>query len=291
MSVNMELYRVFLTVADSSSLSSAARELHISQPAVSQSIRQLETQLDCCLFTRTPKGVELTDGGHVLLGYIRQAMGLINAGEEHISNIQNLVCGELKIGASDTLCSYFLMPYLKRFNAAHPDIQLSVTNRTTNETITLLKSGKVDIAFANLPVDDPQVCVKECMDVHDVFVAGEKFSILKGSPVTWQSLARLPLILLEPASNSRQYLNRCAAQFGVTLSPAFELGAHALLLEFAKIGLGVACVTKEFTGGNLENEGLFELQLAHPVPARSVGLLTLSGVPASYAAEQFARLF
>ncbi|MDD6175868.1 MAG: LysR family transcriptional regulator [Firmicutes bacterium] len=290
MSVNMELYRVFLTVGKCRSLSQAARILKISQPAVSQAIRQLENGLGCRLFIRTTKGVDLTGEGSTLMGYIEQAVGLVNTAEAKLASLKDLTSGELRIGASDTLCDYYLLPYLKRFHALYPEIHLQVTNRTSNETLVLLKSGKVDISFVNLPIADPQVSIRPCMAVQDTFVAGEKYAALRGREVSWQELARLPLILLEPASNSRRHLDQTAAQNGVTLKPSIELGAHSLLVKFAAIGLGVACVTKEFAGDLIVQGNLFELSLTPPIPQRGVGLATLQGLPLSFAAARFAEL-
>ena len=290
LSVNMELYRVFLAVGKCRSLSQAARILKISQPAVSQAIRQLENRLGCRLFIRTTKGVELTGEGSTLIGYIEQAVGLVDTAEAKLASLKDLTSGELKIGASDTLCDYYLLPYLKHFHALYPEIHLQVTNRTSDETLVLLKSGKVDISFVNLPISDPQVSILPCMTVQDIFVAGEKYAALRGKPVSWQTLSRLPLILLEHASNSRRHLDRVAAQNGVTLDPSIELGAHSLLVKFASIGLGVACVTKEFAGDLTSQGNLFELELMPPVPQRGVGLATLQGLPLSFAAARFAEL-
>lgn len=290
MSVNMELYRVFLTVGKCRSLSQAARILKISQPAVSQAIRQLENRLGCRLFVRTTKGVDPTGEGNILMGYIEQAVGLVDTAEAKLASLKDLTSGELKIGASDTLCDYYLLPHLKRFHALYPEIHLQVTNRTSNETLVLLKSGKVDISFVNLPISDPQVSIRPCMAVQDIFVAGEKYAALRGKQISWQTLSGLPLILLEPASNSRRHLDRVAAQHGVTLDPSIELGAHSLLVKFASIGLGVACVTKEFAGDLISQGNLFELELAPPLPQRGVGLATLQGLPPSFAAARFAEL-
>ncbi len=290
MSVNMELYRVFLAVGKCRSLSQAARILKISQPAVSQAIRQLENGLGCRLFIRTTKGVEPTAEGNTLMGYIEQAVGLVDTAEEKLASLKDLTSGELKIGASDTLCDYYLMPYLKQFHALYPEIQLQVTNRTSQETLVLLKSGKVDISFVNLPISDEQVSIRPCLDVQDIFVAGEKYASYRNRPVSWQEISALPLILLEPASNSRRHLDTVAAQNGVVLNPEIELGAHSLLMKFAAIGLGVACVTREFSGDFMEQGNLFELQLSPPVPKRGVGLATLQGLPLSFAAARFTDL-
>ena len=290
MSADLELYRVFCTVARCGSLSHAARELYISQPAVSQAMRRLEDSLGCSLFTRTSRGITLTSEGRMLYSYADKAVHLVAAAEDKLNRMRTLQSGGLMIGASDTLCQYYLLPLLERFHSEYPEVQLQVTNRTTPETVELLKIGKVDIALVNLPVEDNSLLVRECLQVHDVFVAADRFSHFKGQTITWDMLAREPLVLLEQASNSRKYLDAFASQHGVMLHPEIELGAHSLLVQFARIGLGIACVTSEFAKDSLENGELFEIQLEDPLPSRAIGLISLDGVPLSAAALRFIQI-
>lgn len=290
MSVDLELYRVFCTVARCGSLSHAARELYISQPAVSQAMRRLEDSLHCSLFTRTSRGITLTSEGRMLYSYADKAVSLVSAAEDKLTRMRTLQSGGLMIGASDTLCQYFLLPYLKRFHSEYPEVQLQVTNRTTPETVELLKVGKVDIALVNLPLEDDALHVRECLSVHDVFVASERFDHFKNRKISLDILAREPLVLLEQASNSRKYLDTFAAQQGITLHPEIELGAHNLLVEFARIGLGIACVTSEFAKDHLAAGELFEIELDPPMLPRAIGLISLDGVPLSAAALRFIQI-
>lgn len=290
MPTDLDLYSIFCTVARCGSLSHAARELYVSQPAISQSMHRLEYTLGCTLFTRTSRGISLTSEGRMLYSYADKAVSLIAAAEDKLNRMRTLQSGGLMIGASDTLCQYFLLPYLEKFHSEYPDIQLQVTNRTTPDTVELLKVGKVDIALVNLPVIDSALSVKEVLKVHDVFVASTRFEHLKNRQITMDELSREPLVLLEKASNSRKYLDDFAAVCGVTLRPEIELGAHSLLVEFAKIGLGVACVTYEFAAEAIDSGELFEIKLKTPMPSRNIGLISLEGVPLSPAAERFIQI-
>ncbi len=288
MTADLDLYSIFCTVARCGSLSHAARELYVSQPAISQSMHRLEYMLGCTLFTRNSRGISLTSEGRMLYSYADKAVSLICAAEDKLNRMRTLKSGGLMIGASDTLCQYFLLPYLEKFHTIYPDIQLQVTNRTTPETVELLKIGKVDIALVNLPVDDNALSMRDVLRVHDVFVASEdRFAHLKGRPVEFAELTHEPLVLLEQASNSRKYLDDFASICGVTLHPEIELGAHSLLVEFAKIGLGIACVTYEFAAEAIKSGELFEIDMATPMPSRNIGLISLEGVPLSAAADKF----
>ena len=289
MATDLDLYSIFCTVARCGSLSHAARELYVSQPAISQSMHRLEYALGCTLFTRTSRGISLTSEGRMLYSYAEKAVSLIAAAEDRLNRMRTLQSGGLMIGASDTLCQFFLLPYLEKFHLEYPEIQLQVTNRTTPDTVELLKVGKVDIALVNLPVNDSSLQVREVLNVHDVFVASSRFAHLKDHPITMEELSHEPLVLLEKASNSRKYLDDFASVCGVTLHPEIELGAHSLLVEFARIGLGIACVTQEFAADAINSGELFEIELTTPMPmpSRSIGLISLEGVPLSIAADRF----
>jgi DNA-binding transcriptional LysR family regulator len=290
MAIDLDLYSIFCTVARCGSLSHAARELYVSQPAISQSMHRLEDALGCTLFARTSRGISLTSEGRMLYSYADKAVSLITAAEDRLNRMRTLQSGGLMIGASDTLCQFFLLPYLEKFHSEYPEIQLQVTNRTTPDTVELLKVGKVDIALVNLPVVDSALSVRDVLKVHDVFVASSRFKRLLDRSVTLDELSREPLVLLEKASNSRKYLDDFAAVYGVTLKPEIELGAHSLLVEFAKIGLGIACVTYEFAAGAIKSGELFEIKLTPSMPSRGIGLISLEGVPLSPAAERFIQI-
>ncbi|MDF2670821.1 MAG: transcriptional regulator [Paenibacillus sp.] len=286
---NLESYRVFYVTARVGSFTKAAAELFITQPAISHAIKQLETKLGGPLFLRTPKGVKLTSEGEVLYRYISQAYHLIEAGEKKLAEIHLLQEGEIRIGAGDTLCRYFLLPYLEQFHNQYPSIRFQVTNRTTQETLILLKEGRIDFGVVNLPlkVEDRMFEVRESMELQDCFVSGPSFVDLPASPLTVQELQSYPLLMLERASGTRSYIDQFAQKQGVTLNPEIELGSIELLVQFARIGLGVACVIRNFIDDELQSGVLREVLLDPPIPPRRVGLITLRDVPLSSAAKQF----
>ena len=286
----LDLYNVFCTVAKNESFSKAAKVLYLTQPAVSQSIRQLERELDTRLFNRTPKGVSLTSEGSLLFEYVNSAINLIDVGEEKISEFKNLTMGELKIGVGDTISRYFLLPYLEAFHMRYPNIKFTIANGTTSELCSILKSGGVDIAICNLPIDDPTLEVRPCFEIQDTFVYGERFKKILAKPISLQELVKLPLIFLESNSNSRKYVEDYLQSKGIQIAPEFELGSHELLLEFAKINLGIACVTKEFSQEFLSKGLLQEVQLHKKIPTRSIGFCYLKTVPLSPASTKFVEL-
>ncbi|SHD78156.1 LysR family transcriptional regulator [Schnuerera ultunensis] len=266
MSIKLDLYKIFCKVAKLGSFSKAAKSLYMTQPAVSQAIMQLESELEIRLFTRTPRGVVLTNEGEILFEYANSAINLINVGEKKIIESKNLMAGELRIGVGDTISRYFLLPFLEEFHSKYPKIKLKVINRTTLELTDLLKSGEVDVAICNLPVKDSTLEIMELMDIHDIFVCGEKYKDRISIPLSFNEIADLPLILLEPKSNSRLYVEKYILSKGVKIEPEIELGSHDLLLEFARINLGISCVVKEFSKEYLKNKLIYEVKLCEEIP-------------------------
>lgn len=290
MPTKLDLYRVFCEVAKCQSFSKAAKMLYMTQPAVSQSIMQLETELEIRLFTRTPKGVVLTNEGQLLYEYTNSAINLINVGEKKLMEFKSLMIGDLKIGVGDTISRYFLLPYLERFHSMYPNIKLKIINRTTLELCAMLKSGEIDIAICNLPIKDSSLEVRKCIEVNDIFVCGEKYKDEFSIPLSLEELLKFPLILLEPKSNSRQYVEKYMLSKGIKINPEIELGSHDLLLEFAKINLGIACVIKEFSQEYLQKGILHEVQLSKPIPKRSIGYCFLKSVTLSIASKKFVEI-
>ena len=289
MSVKLELYRVFKEVAETGNIAVAAKNLYISQSAVSQSVKQLETALQARLFARSPRGVSLTSEGQMLYQYVRSALGLLATGEDKLSQAQQLLLGTLVIGASDTVTSQFLVPYLDDFHRLHPGIRLKIVSGRSAKVLSMLKSGAVDIAFASSPADSA-VESWPCFATHSAFVAGSGYDCDFDHVYTRREIADFPLILLERKASSRVFLEQEFLKHGVTLSPEIELSSRSLLVSLAHIGLGVAGVTLEFVQKALESGDIRALKTDFTIPARSVDMCTLRDVTPTAAAAAFMEM-
>ena len=289
MSVKLELYRVFKEVAEAGNITAAAQALYISQSAVSQSIKQLEGELQTRLFARNSRGVALTPDGRMLYEYVRSAIGLLETGEEKLSQSRELQMGHLTIGASDTVTSQFLLPYLDRFHRQYPAIHIQIVSGRSHKVLGLLQSGKVDIAFASTPQESASLETHPCFATHSVFVAAADYPCDFERAYSMQELAALPLILLERKASSRVYLEKYFLAHGVSLSPEIELGARSLLVDLARIGFGVAGVTREFVTAELESGAIRQLKTDFEIPPRSVDMCTLRDVPPSAATARFTQ--
>ena len=287
MSVKLELYRVFKEVAEAGNITAAAQTLFISQSAVSQSIKQLEAELQTRLFARNSRGVTLTADGRMLYEYVRSAMGLLETGEEKLSQSRDLQMGHLTIGASDTVTSQFLLPYLDRFHRQYPAIHIQIISGRSHKVLGLLQSVKVDIAFASTPQEGASLETFPCLATHSIFVAGAEYPCDFDHVYTLEEIDRFPLILLERKASSRLYLEKYFLQNGLHLNPEIELGARSLLVDLAAIGFGVAGVTEEFVRRELESGRLRKLRTSFDIPPRSVDLCVLRDVPLTSAAQRF----
>lgn len=290
MDINFELYKVFYTVARTGSFSQAARELFISQSAVSQSIKGLEESAGCPLFIRGARNVKLTSAGEMLFSHAEQAYNLLKGAENKLLEMQSLRFGEIKIGVGDTILKYLLTPYLQQFIRDYPKIKIQIINRTSPGIIDSIKRGAVDFGLVTLPVNDRDIETTLFREVEDVFVASQRFNQLSGREVGISELSTVPLLLLQKESATRRNLDEYFALKGFVITPEIELESMDLLVEYSRIGLGVAHVLKESAGALISAGELFALKLAEPIPKRKLGVAKLKNVPLSQAASQFASI-
>ncbi len=244
MDINYELYKVFYHVANTLSFSEASKQLFISQSAVSQSIKVLEKKLNQPLFIRSTKRVQLTPEGEILLKHIEPAMNLIRQGENQLLEANTLNGGQLRIGASDTICRYYLVSYLKDFHRRYPNVHIKVTNQTSIACAKLLESGQVDFAITNYPnsgLSNTQN-VRIIREFKDVFVANDEYKELRGKTISLKDLRHFPILMLDRKSTTSEFLHSMFQRHQLDLVPEIELSSNDLLIDLARIGLGVAFV-------------------------------------------------
>ncbi len=290
MDINYELYKVFYHVANTLSFSEASKQLFISQSAVSQSIKVLEKKLNQPLFIRSTKRVQLTPEGEILLKHIEPAMNLIKQGENQLLEANTLNGGQLRIGASDTICRYYLIPYLKDFHRRYPNVHIKVTNQTSIACAKLLESGQVDFAITNYPnsgLSNTQN-VRIIHEFHDVFVANEDYASLKNKTVSLQELQTHPILMLDRKSTTSEFLHSMFQRHQLDLVPEIELSSNDLLIDLARIGLGIAFVPDYCIPA--DDKTLFAVKLEEQLPTRQMVAAYNENIPLSQAAKQFMEM-
>ncbi len=290
MDINYELYKVFYHVANTLSFSEASKQLYISQSAVSQSIKVLEKKLNQPLFIRSTKRVQLTPEGEILLKHIEPAMNLIRQGENQLLEANTLNGGQLRIGASDTICRYYLVPYLKDFHRRYPNVHIKVTNQTSIACAKLLESGQVDFSITNYPnsgLSNTQN-IRIIREFKDVFVANDDFRELKGKTVSLKELKQFPILMLDRKSTTSEFLHSMFQRHQLDLVPEIELSSNDLLIDLARIGLGVAFVPDYCIPAN--ERSLFKVQIEEELPTRQIVVASNDSLPISQAAKQFMEM-
>lgn len=288
MTENLEYYKVFYFAAKCGSLTTAAAELSISQPAVSQALKQLENGLGVKLFVRASKGIRLTPEGEVLYEHIKAGYEQIELGEKKLSSMLQLSFGELKIGASDMTLKFYLLPLLEQFHEKYPGIKVTVTNAPTPATLNLLKERKIDFGVVSTPIDKTQEFdIIPVREIEDVFVAGRKFIQYKNHMLDFQELEKLPIISLEGNTSTKSYVDAFLRKSNVELHPEFELATSDMIVQFALRSLGVGCVVRDFAAEYLENGKLFELRFNKIIPKRQICVAADTKTALSRAAEEF----
>ena len=291
MEINFELYRIFYAVANNKSITKAAEELFISQPAVSKAIKNLEAALGGSLFNRTKKGVVLTEEGREFYNYIKSAMEYINNAQNKFNDLINLETGTVRIGISTTLTKCFLLPYIKEFNEKHPKIDIQIDTSISKELFNKLKNGLLDIVILNLPYkSENEIEIIKCIDVQDGFYASSKYKELKDKVISIKDLDTYPLLFMTKNSNTRNFLDSYLKENNIKLTPYMELAGYQLVLEFTKINLGIGYLTSEFIKAELDNDLLFEIKTKEKIPKRSIGIAYSKKNLPSFATKELIKI-
>ena len=284
---NLEYYKVFYYVGKLQSITEAAKILSISQPAVSQSIHQLEKSLSCTLFQRTSRGMKFTTEGELLYRYVERGYDQIELGEQRLRQLQHLDAGEVRIGASDMTLRFFLLPYLEKFHELYPGIKVTVTNGPTPETLQYLSDDKIDFGVISTPFESQRdYNYFPVRAIEDTFVAGRRFIQYKNKMMDFSDLEKIPLILLEGNSSTRNYIDTFLSDHGTHIQPEFELSTSDMIVQFALRNLGVGCVVKDFATEYLESGVLFELRFNQMIPKRQICVISDNSRPLSIAASK-----
>lgn len=268
---NLDYYKVFYYVVKEGGITQAAKVLSVSQPAVSQIIRQLEQQLQMTLFTRVGKGIRLTAEGEVLFSYVEKGYEQIKQGVSRLESMRNMEAGEIHIGASDMTLRFFLLDYLETFHEKYPNIKVSVTNAPTPDTLNSLEKGTIDFAVVSTPFLEKEAYqIWPVKEIQDIFVAGKRFWELKGKELEYSLLETLPLICLEKDTSTRNYMDQYMAEKKVEMTPEFELATSDMIVQFALRNLGIGCVVDEFAKESLKAGELFALSFKEQIPKRQM---------------------
>lgn len=287
---SLSLYHIFCTVAKTESISGAAKELFISQPAVSKSIKKLEDTLGVTLLVRSSRGITLTNEGQTLYEYIHSAFDMISAGEDTIKHINELGIGHIRIGVSSTLCKHILLPYLKDFLSVHPHTQITIECQSTIHTVKLLESKEIDIGLIAQSDNSKYLRCIPIGDLQDTFAATPQYiaGLQEREQISERALLeKASLILLDKKNVTRRYIDQYLNEWNIDTEHAMEVGSMELLIDFVKTGLGAGCIIKQFIASELETGQLLELPTPSVIKQRNVCFAYPSTATLNQAAKAF----
>ena len=273
MEQNLSQYKIFYEVAKAGNISKAAKELYISQPAISKAISKLEDSLGLSLFTRSSRGVQLTSEGEILFEHTREAFDALDRGEQELKRIQEFDIGHLRIGVSNTLCKYILLPYLKTFIDQYPHMKVTIESQATAQTLARLEQQKIDLGLVAEPSVRRDLAFIPVMDIQDTFVTTpnylENLYLREGQDTSLFETGNI--MLLDTSNMTRNHVDEYMAENNIFPHQILEVTTMDLLIEFAKIGLGIACVIKELVQKELDSGMLVEIPLDIPIHRRTIG--------------------
>lgn len=273
MEQNLSQYKIFYEVAKAGNISKAAKELYISQPAISKAISKLEDSLGLSLFTRSSRGVQLTSEGEILFEHTREAFDALDRGEQELKRIQEFDIGHLRIGVSNTLCKYILLPYLKTFIDQYPHMKVTIESQATAQTLARLEQQKIDLGLVAEPSVRRDLAFIPVMDIQDTFVTTpnylENLYLREGRDTSLFETGNI--MLLDTSNMTRHHVDEYMAENNIFPHQILEVTTMDLLIEFAKIGLGIACVIKELVQKELDSGMLVEIPLDIPIHRRTIG--------------------
>lgn len=269
---NLALYHIFNCVAQSGNISKASKQLYISQPAVSKAIQNLEENLRTTLFIRNSRGVRLTEEGQLLYEYTNTVFDTLRHAEDSIKRIHELGIGHLRIGASNTLCKYLLLPYLNRFVRENPHIKITIENQSSSHTLKQLDNNNLDIGLVAKPDNIESYNFISLGEIEDIFVATKAYlDNLKLRESSNDIFSNANIMLLDEANVTRKYIEDYFKANTIEPKHILEISSMDLLIEFAKTSLGIGCVIKAFVQTELEAGTLIEIPLKNPINKREVG--------------------
>lgn len=293
MDISFELYKVFYHCGKNLNYSLTAKELYVSQSSISQSIRTLEKQLNTKLFFRSGKGVSLTEEGKNLFHHIEKAYNIIKIGEKNLENLLSLELGTIKIGASDTICKYFILPQIKEFHRKYPKVNITINNRPSSISLEMIEKGLLDVGIINInpSIYNPAYEIIKFNSFKSAFIASkEGFSHLQGKKISLKDLENLPAIFLEKNSTTRRIFDAFIEELGINIVPEFEFGSMDLIIEMTKNNMGIGIVPEVVAEPSIRSGEVFKIEIEEALPEIDIGIVYNKSIPLSIATEKFIEI-
>lgn len=288
MNSNFEYYKVFYFVAKYKNLTRAAAALHTSQPAVTRTIRNLEHDLDCRLFTRSNTGMVLTPEGETLFRYVSEGCTLFLKGENVLSNMVSVDAGNVYISATETVLHCYLFDAMEEFNVKYPNVHFKILNNSSRDSVRMVKEGQVDMAVISAPIEEEKPLKQvELMEYADILICGKRYQELHERNVSLYELVKYPWISLTDGSFTRKFLEEYFKKYDLEFKPNVEVDTTDMILMAVRHNMGLGFIPPEFAGDALSMGSIIEVNIEEPFPDRNITLVYDTEVPQSAASREF----
>lgn len=271
--LNLNLYKIFYDVAQYGSVSTASKNLMISQPAISRSIKKLEEDLNVTLFYRTLNGMILTEKGKELLSYVEDACNSLRIGERTMMEANNLLKGKLSIGVPSHIASFYIFDKIRRFHKDYPQIEVSIISRCTAELIKLLENHEIDFVIDTSPIigSEKELHIEELIHCPHCFVslATDNYDYVKSI----KDLEEVPLILPIMLTSHRKRLHEVALENNVQFKNVLSIETSEMIREAVLNGNGVGYILKDVVKKDIANGKLKEIPVKEKLPYVTVNLV------------------
>lgn len=264
MNFDLNLYKTFYVVAKCNSFTKASQELYISQPAVTQSIKKLEQQLDIELFKRNGNGISLTKAGEIVYFYAEKLCDIAIANKEMIEIVKKSTFDVINIGVPTHIGSFYFINYLKKFNKKYPNVKINIINKKSDEMIKMLEKRELDIVI-DTDIFNHNKSIISTFKINDLkgcFICNENIKkTIKNEKISPEELRKYPLILPGKTTSNRKSIDNLFKRKGVVLDPLVEVNSSTISKGIIEQGIGIGWMIKDFVLDEIEKKVLFELDI------------------------------
>ncbi len=260
--------QVFHTVARLLSFTKAAETLHMTQPAVTFQVRQLEEHFNTRLFDRTHNRISLTEAGAQVFGYADRIFELYSEMENSVREMTGEISGALTIGASTTIAEYMLPALLGDFKDKYPDVTVHLKVSNTDGIVSMVENNIIDLGVVEAPVTNKNLVVDVCRQDHLVAIVPPDHPLANKKSIQFNELLQYPFICREEGSGTREVINDYMGNLdscAVGLNIAMELGSPEAVKGAVEAGMGVSVVSRATIQKELRLGSLVEIHLTPPL--------------------------
>lgn len=242
--MNERKLRIFYEVAEKLNMTEVAEKLYISQPAVSQTILELENELEVKLFDRINRRLYLTNEGEIFLNYVRRILNMYDDSIRSLKDINSLKTGKLKIGASTTIGIYILPDIIGKFTKEYKGIDTSIAIENTKLISDMILENSIDFAFVEGPVYNEEIIKENFCNDELVFITSPEHPWSNKDEISIDEIDKEKIIMREMGSGTREVFESYMTANNVNYNIAFELGNTEAIKKAVEAGLGISCISK-----------------------------------------------